>query len=77
MITREIYIKRLRDKEVLNFFWDLEGVYGKTFIKIQLNKKDSRICWQRFASKDKRSWVKWNEYLTLKEVVRLIERKGK
>lgn len=57
-------IKKLRDKEVVNFF----DSKNKLFIKFQINKKETKfIYWQRFVSKDRRNWTEWNRYLSLKE----------
>lgn len=64
----EDQIKRLRNREVLSL-WDRKN---KLFVKIQLNKTDNRICWQRFVSKDKRTWTNWNQYLSLKDCVQIL-----
>lgn len=59
-------IKHLRHGGVLNFF----NRKQKTFVKIQLNKKEKDfVCWQRFESKDRRTWVEQNKYLSLKDVM--------
>jgi len=59
-------ILRLRNRENITLFDRKE----KTFIRFQLNKQEPFICWKRYASKDRNNWVLWNEYLSLKDVVR-------
>jgi len=58
-------IKRLRDGEPLELYWD--GL----FIKLQLNNRNNRICWERWVSKDRRSWINWNLFLSLREVLQI------
>ena len=58
-------IKRLRDGEPLELYRD--GL----FIKLQLNNRNNRICWERWISKDQRSWMNWNLYLSLPEVLQI------
>jgi hypothetical protein len=58
-------IKRLRDGEPLQLYRD--GL----FIKLQLNNRNNRICWERWVSKDKRSWMNWNLFLSLREVLQI------
>jgi len=58
-------INNLRHKDSMLMFNTKE----KTFVKIQLNPTSERICWQKYISKDKRNWIKWNECLSLKEVL--------
>jgi hypothetical protein len=41
---------------------------NKLFTTIQLNKKDDRICWERWVSKDRINWVNHNMYLSLKDI---------
>jgi hypothetical protein len=40
---------------------------------IQLNKKDNKICWERWVkcigATAKNRWVNWNLYLSLKDIV--------
>lgn len=58
------FIESLRNREALNLF-DSEKKY---FYKIQINKTEKRVYWERYASKDKKNWVKWNDRLSLKDV---------
>lgn len=58
-------VNKLRNRESVTL-WDSSQ---KLFIRIQLNKSDNRICWQRFVSTNRRNWTKWNDYLRLKDVV--------
>jgi hypothetical protein len=44
----------------------------KMFVGFKLNKNAKNICWKRLVSKDKRNWIVWNEYLSLKEVDNMI-----
>jgi hypothetical protein len=60
-------IKRLRDRKSVRLFDKKE----RLFINIQLNKTDNRICWERWVSKDKKNWVNWNLYLSLKDVLQI------
>ena len=62
-------IKKLRNGEHLRF-WDKQE---KLFVRIQLNKKENFICWQRFVSKDKTNWQEWNSYLALKDCWQIIQ----
>lgn len=57
-------IKKLRDREALRLFDKAD----KTFVTIQLNRKEKYVCWERWVSKDKRNWKKINGYLSLREV---------
>lgn len=57
-------IKKLRHREALHLFDKVD----KTFITIQLNRKEKYVCWERWISKDKRNWKKINGYLSLREV---------
>jgi hypothetical protein len=58
-------IKRLRDGEPLQLYRD------KLFIKLQLNNRNNRICWERWVSKDRKSWMNWNLFLSLREVLQI------
>jgi hypothetical protein len=60
-------IKKLRNKESVRL-WDTSE---KLFHHIQLNKKEKFICWERWVSKDRRNWVNWNLYLSLKDIKNL------
>lgn len=62
-------IKKLRNKESIRFF----NTKDKTFVHIQLNKQEKRICWERWVSKDKRNWVNQNYYLDMKSVLQVVE----
>ncbi len=61
-------ILKLRNRQPVKL-WDK---VNKIFIHIQLNKKDDRICWQRFHSLDRRNWREQNSYLRLKDVIQII-----
>ena len=58
-------IKKLRDGEVLQLY------RGGLFTTIQLNKRHNKICWERWVSKDQRSWMNWNLFLSLREVLQI------
>jgi len=62
---RNSVIKKLRDGEVLQLY------RGGLFTTIQLNKRHNKICWERWVSKDRRSWMNWNLYLSLREVLQI------
>jgi hypothetical protein len=64
-MERNSVIKKLRDGEPLELYRD------KLFVKLQLNRRDNRICWERWVSKDKRSWMNWNLFLSLREVLQI------
>ena len=57
-------IKKLRDREALRL-WDK---VDKTFVNIQINRKEKYLCWERWISKDQRNWIILNGYLSLREV---------
>lgn len=44
----------------------------RMFVGFKLNTKEKNICWKRLVSKDKRNWIVWNEYLSLKDVDSII-----
>jgi hypothetical protein len=44
----------------------------RMFVGFKLNTKEKNICWNRLVSKDKRNWIVWNEYLSLKDVDSII-----
>lgn len=67
-MTKE-QLRKLRKGCVLNLF----DTTDKMFVKFQLNRKDERICWERWVSKDKRSWVNWNLYLSLRNVSDILK----
>jgi len=58
------HLLKLRNRKPLRL-WDS---LNKLFVHIQLNKKDERVCWERWVSKDKQNWVNWNKYLSLKDI---------
>jgi len=67
-MTKQETIKKLRAGDCLNFYDKKE----KLFTKIQLNKKENFICWQRFVSKNRAgNWIEWNRYLTIKDILRI------
>jgi hypothetical protein len=74
--VRNEYIKRLRNGEIIQRVITYCGV--KLVEHIQLNKKADCICWQRYAmptNRDKSKAVKWNEYLSLKDVLNILDKK--
>ncbi len=60
-------VNRLRHGQPLKLF------LNKTFYQYQLNKDADRICWERYASTDKRNWIKQGEYFTLKSINQFIK----
>jgi len=70
-MERYSVIKKLRDGEVLELYRD------KLFIKLQLNNRNNRICWERWVSKDRRSWMNWNLFLSLREVLQIYNNNEK
>jgi hypothetical protein len=58
-------VLKLRNREVLNYF----NKETREFTKIQLNKKEKFVCWERWTSKDKIYWINQNLYLSLKDVL--------
>jgi hypothetical protein len=64
-MERNSVIKKLRDGEPLVLYRD--GL----FTTIQLNKRESRVCWERWVSKDQKSWMNWNLFLSLREVLQI------
>jgi hypothetical protein len=64
-------IKRLRDGEPLELYRD------KLFIKLQLNNRNNRICWEQWVSKDRRYWMNWNLFLSLREVLQIYNNNEK
>jgi hypothetical protein len=66
-MERNSVIKRLRDGEPLELYRD------KLFVKLQLNKRHKRVCWERWISKDRRSWMNWNLFLSLHEVLQIYD----
>jgi len=70
-MERYSVIKKLRDGEVLELYRD------KLFIKLQLNNRNNRICWERWVSKDRRCWMNWNLFLSLREVLQIYNNNEK
>ena len=66
-MERSSVIKKLRDGEPLELY------RGGLFIKLQLNRREKRICWERWISKDRRSWMNWNLFLSLREVLQIFD----
>ncbi|HWV28286.1 MAG TPA: hypothetical protein VN038_01480 [Dyadobacter sp.] len=58
----------LRNRKPLSLFDSKE----KLFVKIQINRKESFVCWERWVSKDRNNWVNWNLYLSLKDVRNIL-----
>lgn len=58
-------VKHLRDSRSIRMY----DRKTKFFYHIQINKKMKRICWERWVSRDNHNWVKWNECITLREVL--------
>lgn len=59
---------RLRNGKDLILFDRIEKLY----VGFKLNANEKMICWKRLVSKDKRNWIVWNEYLSLKDVDGII-----
>lgn len=70
-MERNSVIKKLRDGEPLELYRD------KLFIKLQLNNRNNRICWEHWVSKDRRSWMNWNLFLSLREVLQIYNNNEK
>ena len=65
----ETAVKQLRNGQKVVIFDHKE----KLFTAIQINKKENRVCFQRFVSKDRINWTEWNRYLTLKDCNQILE----
>ena len=59
---------RLRNGNDLILFDRIEKMY----VGFKLNTNEKMICWKRLVSKDRRNWIVWNEYLSLKDVDGII-----
>ena len=71
-MERSSVIKKLRDGEPLQLY------RGGMFTKLQLNRRAKRIYWERWISIDQKNWMNWNLYLSLREVLTIINyEKGK
>jgi hypothetical protein len=66
-MERNSVIKKLRDGEPLQLYRD--GL----FITLQLNKRERRVCWERWVSVNKTSWMNWNLFLSLHEVLQIYD----
>jgi hypothetical protein len=64
-MSRSSVIQKLRNKESITLYRD--GL----FTRIQLNRRDNRICWERWVSKDNKSWMDWNLFLSLRDVLQI------
>ena len=64
-MERNLVIKKLRDGEAIKLY------RGGMFTTIQINTKAKRVCWERWISKDQRSWMNWNLFLSLREVIQI------
>ena len=62
-------LNKLRHRQRVTVFDHKE----KLFTSIEINKKESFICFQRFVSKDKRNWIEWNKNLSLKDCKQILE----
>lgn len=62
-------IQQLRHGERVTFY----DRYDKMFVTYQLNRYEKRIYWERWVSKDRRNWLNWDKYLSLKDVLSCIE----
>ena len=70
-MERNSVIKKLRDGEPLLLYRD--GL----FTTIQLNKRHKRICWERWVSVNKTSWMNWNLFLSLRDVIQIYNNNEK
>ncbi len=61
-------LARLRNRYDLILFDRVEKLY----VGFKLNANEKMICWKRMVSKDRKNWVCWNEYLSLKDVNGII-----
>lgn len=64
-MTNNEAIKQLRNGGSLSMFDTSE----KLFIRIQLNRKENFVCWERWVRKSGGMWVNWNLYLSLKDII--------
>ena len=58
-------VQKLRQNDSMTFF-DKKSKY---YVHFQLNNDVKGICWQRHVSLDRQNWVKWNDYLSIKDVL--------
>ncbi len=66
-------IKVLRQGEPIRFFDRMT----KTYIQFQLNRNEKYIFWERYASLDKRTWLKQASYYSLKDIKYFSKRLSK
>tara|TARA_R110000868_G_C10726827_1_gene751258 strand:+ start:617 stop:859 length:243 start_codon:yes stop_codon:yes gene_type:complete len=67
-MTNTEAVKNLRHGGILDMFDRKE----RLFTKIQLNRQETKfVCWQRFVAKTRGNWTKWNDYLSLKDVMKI------
>lgn len=64
-MSRSSVIQKLRNKESITLYRD--GL----FTRIQLNNRNNRICWEQWVSKDNKSWMNWNLFLSLRDVLQI------
>jgi len=64
-MSKSSVIQKLRNGESITLYRD--GL----FTRIQLNRRDNRICWERWVSKDNKSWMNWNLFLSLRDVLQI------
>jgi len=62
-------LSKLRNRRSVNLFISAK----KLFVKIQLNRKESFICWQRYVSIDRINWIGQNNHLSLKDVDSILK----
>lgn len=63
------HLQKLRNGKPIKLWDSLHRI----FVHIQLNRKDERVCWERWVSKDRFNWVNHNKYLSLKDVANILE----
>lgn len=66
-MTNQEAIKQLRHGGSLNMF----DTKDRLFVRIQLNKTENFVCWERWVAKQRGNWVNWNKYLSLKDVIKI------
>lgn len=69
-MIQQQFLSKLRNRKCINVFDTKE----KTFMKIQLNKKENFICWERYVSKDRQNWVLHNSYLSLHDIENILNK---
>lgn len=61
------FIKSLRNRENVTL-WDSAQ---KLKVRLQLNKKENRVCWERWVCSIGGRWVNWNRYLSIKDCIQI------